>query len=164
MVFPIGAQIWERAADHLDRLPGKSLIDRLIHERSVAENGHARSTNEPHESRERRGDQTQWNGDYEQTCIELRRCGTESADFEITSVEAANEEHATNDENDVEEKKPVCQQSVDAQHSKDDGIVAGEMAEVVVNARLDLTKVGRLGEALEVEEFGDGLEVREAAA
>lgn len=35
MVFPIGAQIWELAADHLDRLPGKSLIDRLVHETCV---------------------------------------------------------------------------------------------------------------------------------
>jgi hypothetical protein len=32
VVFPIRAQIWEIAADHLDRLPGKSLIDRFVHE------------------------------------------------------------------------------------------------------------------------------------
>jgi hypothetical protein len=32
VVFPMGAQLWEIAADHLDRLPGKSLIDRFVHE------------------------------------------------------------------------------------------------------------------------------------
>lgn len=41
MVFPMGARIWELAADHLDRLPGKSLIDGLFHKSGVAENDHA---------------------------------------------------------------------------------------------------------------------------
>lgn len=164
MVFPIGAQIWELAADHLDRLPGKSLIDGLVHERCVAENGHARSTNQPHEGRKRRSNETQWDGDDEQTRVELRRGGTEGADFEIATVEAANDEHADDDKDDVEEQEPVGEQSVDAQHGEDDGIVARVVAEVVVDAGLDLTKVGRLGEALEVEKLGYGLDVGEAAA
>lgn len=153
MVFPIGAQIWELAADHLDRLPGKSLIDGLIHERSVAENGHARCANEPHKGREGRGNQTQWNGDDEQTRVELRGCGTKGADFEIAAVEAADDKHAENDEDDVEEKEPVGQESVDAQHGKDDSIVGGVMAEIVVDAGLGLAKVGGLGETLEVEKL-----------
>lgn len=145
MVFPIGAQIWELAADHLDRLPGKSLIDRLIHERSVAEDGHTGSANKPHQSRERRGNQTQRDGDDEQTRVELRGCGTEGADFEIAAVEAANNEHAADDEDDVEEEEPVGEQGVDAEHGKDDGIVGGVVAEVVVDAGLGLAKVGGLG-------------------
>lgn len=38
------------------------------------------------------------------------------------------------------------------------------MAQVVVNAGLHLSKVGRLGQALEVEELGDWAQVGEAAA
>lgn len=53
MVFPIGAQIRELAADHLDRLPGKSLIDRLVHKSSVANDDNAASTNQPKDSGER---------------------------------------------------------------------------------------------------------------
>lgn len=38
-VFPMGAQVWEIAADRLDCLPGKSLIDRFVHEGGMAQDG-----------------------------------------------------------------------------------------------------------------------------
>jgi len=40
MVFPIRANLLEFAADHLDRLLGKSCIDRLVHKGSVTESSH----------------------------------------------------------------------------------------------------------------------------
>lgn len=164
MVFPTGAQIWELAADHLDRLPGKSLIDRLVHKSSVAEDDHARSTNEPEQRRERRGVQAQGHRDDEKTGPQLGCGGLERADLEITTVELANEEHARNNKDDVEKQQPVGQQSVDAEHQEDDAVVAGEVGEVVVPSRLDLAKVGGLGEALHVEELADRTQVGEAAA
>lgn len=48
----MGAYQKELAVDHLDRLLGKSILDRLIQKRSVAENGHASSANQPQGSRE----------------------------------------------------------------------------------------------------------------
>lgn len=46
-VFPMGAQVWEIAADRLDCLPGKSLIDWFVHERGMAQDGDSRCSNEP---------------------------------------------------------------------------------------------------------------------
>lgn len=164
MVFPKGAQIRELAADHLDRLPGKSLVDRLIHESSMTKNGHARSTNQPHQSSNRARKQTQRNRNDEETSVELRASGAESANDQITAIEKANEVHASHSKDDVEEQKRVRDESIDAQHGKDNGIVAGVVAQVVVDARLSLGEVGRLGDALEVEELADGTQVAEATA
>jgi hypothetical protein len=164
MVFPIGAQIRELAADHLDRLPGKSLIDGLVHKSSVTEDGHARSTNEPQHSRDWRGNQTERNSDDYKARVQLRRRGTDVTENEVAAVEEANEIHADNDEDDVEQKERVGDEGVDAQHSKDSGIVAGVVAQVVVDTRLGLVEVGGLGEPLEVEELADGSQVAEASA
>lgn len=183
MVFPIGAQIWELAADHLDRLPGKSLIDRLVHETRVTlmavskgkaaqcclgsatyKNTRAARSNEPEQGRERRGNKTDGNADNQQTSPELRGGRPERSDLEVASVQLADAEHARHHKDDIKEQQPVGQQGVDAEHEEDDGIVAGEVAQVVVDAGLHLAKVGRLGQALEVEELGDGAQVGEAAA
>lgn len=161
MVFPTGAQIWELAADRLDRLPGKSLIDGLVHKSSVAENDHARSTDEPEQRREGRREQAHGNGDDEETGPQLGGGGAEGTDLEITAVKLADEEHACNDEDDVEQQQPVGEQRVDAEHEEDDAVVAREVGEVVVPSRLDLAKVARLGEALHVEELADGAQVGE---
>lgn len=80
------------------------------------------------------------------------------------AIELANEPHADNYKDDVEEQQPVCEQGVNAQHNKDNSIVAGIVAQVVVDARLHLNKVGRLRETLEVEKLADGSQVGEAAA
>lgn len=80
------------------------------------------------------------------------------------TVEAADDEQACKDEDDVEHKEPICEQRVDAKHDKNDGIVAREVAQVVVDTGLGLNKVGGLGDTLEVEELGDGTQVGEAAA
>lgn len=119
-------------------------------------------TNEPGNSSKGRRDKTDGDGNDVETGVELRGGGAESADLEIAAVELANDKHARGDKDDVEQKPPVGQEGVDAQHDKDDGIVAGEVAEVVVDTRLHLAKVLRLGEALDVKELGDGAQVGEA--
>ena len=54
------------------------------------------------------------------------------------------------------------EQAVDAEHREDSSVIAGEVAQVVVDTALRLTKVGRLGDALEIEELADGAQVGEA--
>lgn len=130
----------------------------------MTENGHARSANQPEQGRDWRSNQTHGNGDDDHSSIKLGCSSTESADFEIMAVEAADDEHASDDEHDVEHENPVGEQSVDAEHDKDDGIVAGVVAQVVVDTRLHLGEVCRLGDALDVEELGEGAQVGEATA
>lgn len=164
MVFPIGARIREIAADHLDRLPGKSLVDGLVHKRSVAEDDHARCTDEPEQRRKGRRDEAERHGDDEETGVELGGGSAEGANLEVPAVQAADDVHAGNDEDDDEGKKPVGQQRVDAEHGKDHGIVARVAAQVVIDAGLDLAKVGGLADTLVVEELGERPQVGEAAA
>ncbi|KAI6766439.1 hypothetical protein HG531_011661 [Fusarium graminearum] len=164
MVFPIGARIREIAADHLDRLPGKSLIDGLVQKCGVTKDSHARCADEPEQGRERRGNQTQRHGDTNKCSVKLRTRGTKGANFKIVSIELSNEPHAHNHKDDVEEQQPVGQEGINAEHNKNNGIVAGVVAQVVVDSRLHLNKVVRLGETLEVEELVNRSQVREAAA
>ena len=76
--------------------------------------------------------------------------------------EEANEKHAGDDEDDVEEQRPVGQESIDAQHGEHGGIVAGKVAQIVVDTGLSLAEAGRLGDALEIKELRDGLQIGEA--
>lgn len=62
----------------------------------------------------------------------------------------------------VEQQHQVGQQAVDAEHHKDDGIVAREVGQVVIDSALGFTEVGRLGKALDIEELGNGAQVGEA--
>lgn len=162
MVFPTGAHVWELAADHLDRLPGKSLLERLVHHRSVAQNDHAARTNEPHDSGDGRGKETDRNGNDIETSVELRGGDARLANLEVLAVELANQEHTRDDKDDVKQQPGVREKGVDAEHHKDDGIVAREVAEVVVDTGLCFGKVGWLRQALDVHKFGDRPEVREA--
>lgn len=75
------------------------------------------------------------------------------------SFELSNSPHSTNDKEDEEEKCQVGEQAIDAQHKEDDDIVARKVSKVVINSGLDLAEVCRFGDALEVEELGDGPEV-----
>lgn len=127
-------------------------------------NTRAARSNEPEQGRERRGNETDGDADNQETRPELRGGGPEGSNLEIAPVQLADAEHARHHKDDIKEEQPVGQQSVDAEHEEDDGIVAGEVAQVVVDARLHLAKVGGLGQALEVEELGDGPQVGEATA
>ena len=107
----------------------------------MTDDADARCTDEPESGTEGVGDDGEGNGDDEQGGVELRSSGAEVANLDVTALEFADTVHTTNDEEDVEGQEPVCEQSVDAQHDEEDGIVAGEVAKVVVDAVLDFAKV-----------------------
>lgn len=163
MVFPIGACVWELAADHLDRLPRKSLLQWLVQQRSVAKNDNAAGANQPHDGAERRGDQANRDRNDVQTSVQLGGCKAGLANFEVLAVELPNDVHAENNEDEVEQKPGVGEEGVDAEHHEDDGIVAGEVTQIVVDTRLDLSKVLGLRHPLDVEELGDRAEVGKTA-
>lgn len=128
----------------------------------MTQNSDAAGTDEPEDGGEWRGNEAQRNGDADERGVELGGGGSEGADLEIRTLQLANSPHSSDDEEDDEQQREVGDQAVDGQHDENDGIVAGEVAEVVVDAALDLAKVLGLGDALDVEELGDGLEVGEA--
>lgn len=107
----------------------------------MTDDADTRGTDEPESGTEGVGDDGKGNGDDEESGVELGGSGAEIANLDITALEFADTEHATNNEENVEGQEPVCEQSVDAQHDEEDGIVAGKVAKVVVDAVLDLAKV-----------------------
>lgn len=163
MVFPIGAHVWELAADHLDRLPRKSLIDGLVHKRGVANDDNAASAEQPENRAESWGNETQDGDGNNQGSVALRARGAKGSDNEILSIELAEKPETREQEDDVEEQKRAGNQGVDAQDEEAGSVVAREVAQVVVDTRLHLGEVGRLREALEVAELADGPQVGEAA-
>lgn len=114
----------EFAADHLDRLLGKSILDRAIHERGMAENGDASGSDQPKKRRDRRRNKCHRDSNTGKTSVELRRGGPEGSNFQVASSQLADRPHAANDEDNVEEKPEVGEQAVNAEHDKDHGIVA----------------------------------------
>lgn len=107
----------------------------------MAENGHARSSDEPEECGDWRCDEEEWDGDDDEEGIELRGSDAVVAELEITAVELANSPHASCDEEDEEEQSPVCEERVDAEHQEDNKVVTAEVAEVPVDAGLAFCKV-----------------------
>lgn len=130
----------------------------------MTDNADTRGTDEPESGAEGVGEDGKRNGDDQQTGVELRSSGAESANLNITTLEFANTVHTTNNEENDESQEPVGDQGVDAQHDEEDSIVAGEVAKVVVDTVLNFAEVLRLGDLLEVEELGDGFQIGEAGA
>lgn len=128
----------------------------------MSKNDHAAGANQPHDGADGRGNQADGNGDDIETRVELGRGNARLANLEICAVESANQIHASDNEDNVEEQPGVGQEGIDAKHDKDDSIVAGEVAQIVVDARLGLSEVGRLGHTLDVEKLRDRAEIREA--
>lgn len=162
MIFPRRGCVWEHVADHLDHLPRKSLINGLVHHRRMANDDDTAGTDEPGNGSKGRRDKTDGDGDNIKTSVQLRGGGAHGAELEIAAIKLADEEHAGDHKDDIEKQPPVGQQSVDAEHDEDDGVVAGEVAEVVVDAGLHVGKVLGLGQALDIEELGQRTQVREA--
>ena len=154
----------ELAADHLDRLLGKSCIDRLVHEGCVAQDRDAVGSDQPQQGCQRARPQEDRHANDQDTSVELGGRQASKTKLQVPSVEPPDDEHAGAHEDDVEEQRRVREQAVDAEHQRHHEIVGGEVAQVVVDARLHLAKVGRFGEALEIAELGHGLEVGEAGA
>lgn len=128
----------------------------------MSKNDHTAGANQPHNGADGRGNQADGDGDDIETRVELGRGNAGLTNLEICAVESANQVHTSDNEDDVKEEPRVGKEGIDAKHDKDDSIVAGEVAQVVVDARLGLGEVGRLGHTLDVEELGDRAEVREA--
>ena len=162
MVFPTGAYHMEFAADHLDRLLGKSILDRFVHKRSVAQDGHAGGTDEPQHSGERRRPEAEGDGDDEHGGVELGRRRAKHADIKIATLELADAVRPANDEQQDKKQRQVRDERVDAQHDKHAHVVCREVAQVVVHARLGLAEARGFRDALEVEEVGERAQVGEA--
>ena len=128
----------------------------------MTDDGDTRGANEPEHSRKWRCKQAKGNGDDGETGVELRGSGAPAADLEIVALKLADAVHADDDEADDKKQQQVSQQAVDAEHGEHSSVVAGEVSEVVVDATLGLAEVGGLGDALDVEELGDGAQVGEA--
>lgn len=125
----------------------------------MAKDGDTGRSDEPEDGGEGRRPETNRNGNDEESSVELPGGGTEISDLEVVALKFANSIHAQYDKNDVEEKTEVGKEAVDAEHDEDSSIIAGEVAQVVVDTALDFAEVGGLGNALEVEELGDGPQV-----
>jgi len=130
----------------------------------MSNNANARCANQPQDSADRRRPDTKGNCNNQKTSVELRRSCASKSNIEVSALELANAEHAADYEDNDKEQEQVCKQAVDAEHDEEDGIVAAEVGQVVVDTGLDLAKILRLRQALEVEKLADGLEVGEAAA
>jgi len=154
----------ELAVDHLNRLLGKSILDRLIQQSGVAEDGHASGTNQPQGSGEGRGPDTDWNADNEQSSVELRCSEAGEAQVQVATLQQVDSVKTHAHKENVEQQRQVGQQAVDAENNKNDGIVAGKVGQVVVDTALGFSEIGRLGHALDVEEFRDRTEVGESRA
>lgn len=129
----------------------------------MAKNGDAGGSDQPESSGERVCDYTNRDCYTQHGGVELSCGSTEETNIEIAALELADSPHATNYEDDVEEQKQVGEQSVDAEHDEKDGIIAGEIAEVVIDAVLDFAKVLRFRETLEVKKFANGFQIGKAA-
>ena len=149
---------------HLDRFLRERCCYIFIHKRSMSKNANARCANQPQDSADGRRPDTKGNCDNQKTSVELRRSCACKSNIEVGALELADSEHAADYEYNDEEQEQVCKQAVNAEHDEDDGIVAAEVGQVVVDTGLDFAKVLRLRQSLEVEELADGLEVGEAAA
>ena len=119
----------------------------------MAEDGDSTRADEPKHGRDGRGDQDERDSDDEKAGVKLRGRGAQEAEVKILTLEHTDAPDAADDEDDDEEEAQVGEQAVDAEHDEEGGIVAAEIAKVVVDAALGLAKVCRLGDALEVEEF-----------
>lgn len=161
VVFPIGAYRKELAADHLDRLLGKSILDWLIHKCGVTEDSHASGSNQPERSGDGGSIKTQRNRNNQQTGVQLRGGESCKAQVKITALELADSIQTTSNQQDDKKQRQIGQQAVYAEHDKDGGIVAREIGQVVVHTALNLAKIGRLREALDIEELRDWSEVGE---
>lgn len=129
----------------------------------MAQNSDTGGSNEPENSAKRRSPEAQGNADDQKRRVQLGSGRAPTANLQVVALELANAVHATDEQKDDEEECQICEQAVDDEHGENSGIVAREVAEVVVDSALHLAEVGWLGDALHVEELGDRAQIREAA-
>lgn len=128
----------------------------------MAQNGDTASSSEPEHGANWAGKYCQWDGNDGESAIELSGGGVNWANVKVLATKLADSPHSTHYENNDKQKCQVREQTVDEEHEEDDGIVAGEVAEIVGGSVLGFTEAGRLGEEGEIEEFSKRLQVGEA--
>ena len=128
----------------------------------MAEDGDTRGSNQPKKGTQGRCLEGKGHGNDEQGSVELGWGSAPAADLEIIALELADTVHSTDNKGDDEHQPQVCDQTVDAEHCEDDGIVAGEVRQVVVDPALGLAEVGGFRHALEIEEFANWSQVGKA--
>lgn len=161
MVFPMRANLLEFAADHLDRLLGKSCIDRLVHERGVTEDGHTDCSHQPQGSSYRRGPDEDWDADDKQDCVKLGGGEGGHSQLQIAAVKLSNGKEADSHEDHVKEESKVGEEAVDAKHSRQGEVIALEVCQIVIDPALYLAEVPRFGEPFEIEELSYRFEIGE---
>lgn len=128
----------------------------------MAQNSDSGCSDEPKSSGERVCNDCERDGQHNKSSVELSSGGTEETNVQVAALQLADTVHATDDKQDDKGEQPIGEQGVYTQHDKKNGIIAGEVAQVEIDPVLDLAEVLRLGELLEVEELGHGLEVGKA--
>ena len=162
MVFPMRANLLEFAADHLDRLLGKSCIDRFVHERGVTQHSHTGGSYQPQSSSYWRRPDEDWDADDKQDRVELR-CGEGGhSQLQLAAVKLSNCKEADTHEDHVKEESEVGEEAVDSKHGRQGDVVALEVCQVVIDPALYLAEVRRFGEPFEIEEFSYRFEIGEA--
>ena len=127
----------------------------------MTQDSDTRGSDKPEHGGEGRSPQAEGDRNDEESCVELRGGSTPAAELEVVALELADTKHANNKEAYDEEQQQVGEKAVDAEHGKDGGVVAREVSQVEIDSALDFAEVGRLGDALNIEELGDGPQVGE---
>lgn len=163
MVFPMRANLLEFAADHLDRLLGKSCIDRLVHERGVTQDSHTDRSYQPQGSGYRRRPDEDWDADDKQDGVKLG-CGEGGhSQLQIAAVKLSNGKEADAHEDHVKEESQVGEEAVDSKHGCQGEVIALEVCQIVIDPALYLAEVCRFGEPFEIEEISYRFEIGEAS-
>lgn len=110
----------------------------------MTEDSHAGSTDQPENSGDRGGPEAERHTNTQQSGVELRSVEATDTKVQIAAVKFSDSVQTGSHEDDDEQEERVGQQTVDTQHNKDDGIVAGEVGQVVVDATLDFAEVSGL--------------------
>lgn len=129
----------------------------------MAQNGDTGGSDEPEDSAEGGSPETERNADDQESGVELGSSGPEAGNLEVVTLELADSVHTANEHEDDKEQGKISEQAVDDEHGKDGCVIAREVAQIVVDPALHLAKVGGLGDALDIEELGDGAQVGKSA-
>lgn len=128
----------------------------------MTKNGDTGGSNQPEHGGKGRCPQTEGYRDDEQSRIELGSARAHATELQVVALELADTEHTANDEDDIEQEQQISQETVYAEHSEHGCVVAREVSQVVVDPALGLAEVGGLGDSLDIEELGDGSQVRKS--
>lgn len=117
----------------------------------MSQDRNSTSTNQPQNSGDWAGPEGQWNTNNKHTTPKLVCRGTERSNLKVSSIELADSVDTTGDKNNQDHQVGVCEDGIEGEEDKDEGIVGGEVGEVVGYSGLSFTQGCWLGDSLEVE-------------